>query len=114
MTYQEWIDQVTDVYGTCEEVTKEMVKNSSNSEESEDITTVLSGVSESIGGLSMRSTIASLIQPKTSFHPREQGPMRNGMVRSQPVCVQTAEGEYMFNNEQVHNHCHDEFVRSLM
>ena len=26
MTYQEWIDQVTDVYGTCREVTEEMQK----------------------------------------------------------------------------------------
>lgn len=110
MVYQEWIDQLGDTYGTCHEVTKEMAK------EFPELQRVRGHYFCWVWGEREHWWLTNgdeVIDPTASQFPSKgggeyeewEGPEPTGMC---PNC-----GEYCYNHEQVHEHCHDEFVRSL-
>lgn len=110
MTYQEWIDQLDDVTGKCEEITAAMA------EAFPELRRVRGHYHCWIWGKREHWWLMDgdeVVDPTAAQFPSKgegsyvewEGEEPTGMC---PNC-----GEYCYDNEQVHEHCHDEFVRSL-
>jgi hypothetical protein len=115
MTYLEWIEQnVPDPRGTCREVTEEMAK------EFPELRRVRGcyycwtwgerehwWLVDEVNDRIIDPTAAQFPSKGTGTYEEwdESHPEPTGMC---PNC-----GEYCYKGEQVHEHCHDEFVRSL-
>ena len=113
MTYQEWINQVTDVTGTCREVTKMMAK------EFPELRRVRGCYFCWTWGEREHWWLMDgdeVIDPtKDQFPSKGTGTYEEwpeGTPEPTGKCPNC--GEYCYDGEQVHNHCHDEFVRSLI
>ena len=113
MTYQDWIDQVPETYGTCEEVTKEMQK------EFPELRRVRGHyfcwtwgerehwwLVDEINDCIIDPTKDQFPSKGTGTYEEWNGPEPTGKC---PNC-----GEYCYDGEQVHEYCHDEFMRSLL
>jgi hypothetical protein len=112
MTYQEWIDRVAETYGTCREVTKQMAK------EFPELRRVRGHYYCWVWGEQAHWWLMDLdnrlLDPTADQFPSKgqgryeewEGPEPTGK------CLEC--GEYCYNGEQVHEHCQDEFVRSLL
>ena len=113
MTYAEWIDQVTDVYGTCREVTREMQKAFP------ELKLVRGHYCCWVLGKREHWWLVDgykIVDPTAAQFPSKG----EGRYEELPEDTQTPSGmcpncgEYCYDGEQVHDHCHDEFMRSLL
>jgi hypothetical protein len=115
MTYAEWMEKnVTDPYGTCREVTREMVKAFPHLRRVRGHYHCFSWGDREHWWC--EDEHGNVIDPT-----RKQFPSRGCGTytewddsQAEPTGKCPNCGEYCYGGEQVHEHCHDEFLRSLL
>lgn len=111
MNYQEWIEEnVPDSYGACREVTKDMQK------EFPELRRVRGHYYCWVWGKREHWWLedGEVIDPTASQFPSKGKGRYEEWQGLEPTGKCPNCGEYCFEGEQVHQHCHDEFVRSLL
>jgi hypothetical protein len=113
MTYAKWIkENVPEAYGTCREVTKDMLKVFPHLRRVRGHYHCFSWgdrehwwLEDESGNVIDPTRMQFPSQGCGTYHELSDEPEPTGMC---PNC-----GEYCYDGEQVHKHCHNEFVRSL-
>jgi len=110
--YQHWIDQNVDVAGRCKEITEAMVK------EFPELRRVRGHYYCWIWGERehwwLVTSDGEVIDPTAAQFPSKGEGRYVEFDGQEPTGMCPNCGEYCYNGEQVHNHCYDEFMRSLL